>query len=72
MSDCLRIEIDIVEERLCHDYGDKVVAVDARTNITVPVNGSYSVPKLERLKEKMNEVLREYLPDCLLHDGGPA
>ena len=69
MSDCLRIEIDIVEERLCHDYGDKVVAVDARTNITVPVNGSYSVPKLERLKEKMNEVLREHLPDCLIAGG---
>ena len=70
MSESLRIEVEVIEERRVFD--DRVVAVDARTNITVPVNGSYSVPKLERLKEKLNEVLREYLPDCLLHDGGPA
>ena len=70
MSDSLRIEVEVIEEWRVFD--DRVVAVDARTNITVPVNGSYSVPKLERLKEKLNEVLREYLPDCLLHDGGPA
>ena len=70
MSESLRIEVEVFEERRVFD--DKVLAVDARTNITVPLNGSYSVPKLERLKEKLNEVLRENLPDCLLHDGGPA
>ena len=70
MSESLRIEVEVFEERRVFD--DKVFAVDARTNITVPLNGSYSVPKLERLKGKMNEVLRKYLPDCLLHDGGPA
>ena len=67
MSESLRIEVEVFEERRVFD--DRVVAVDARTNITVPVNGSYSVPKLERLKEKMNEVLREYLPDCLIVGG---
>ena len=67
MSDSLRIEVEVIEERRVFD--DRVVAVDARASITVPVNGSYSVPKLERLKEKMNEVLREYLPDCLIAGG---
>ena len=67
MSESLRIEVEVFEELRVFD--DKVVAVDARTNITVPVNGSYSVPKLERLKEKLNEVLLEYLPDCLIVGG---
>ena len=67
MSESLRIEVEVFEERRV--FEDRVVAVDARTKITVPVNGSYSVPKLERLKEKMNEVLREYLPDCLIAGG---
>lgn len=67
MSESLRIEVEVFEERRVFD--DRVVAVDSRANITVPVNGSYSVPKLERLKEKLNEVLREYLPDCLIVGG---
>ena len=68
MSDILHIDVEVFEERLTHN--DKVIAVGARTNITVPVNGCYSVPKLERLKEKIDKVLRDNLPDCLLHEGG--
>ena len=64
MSECLHIEVEVFEERRTHD--DKVIAVDARTNIEVPLNGCYSVPRLERLKEKLDRALREYLPDCLI------
>ena len=70
MSESLRIEVDVIEERRVFD--DRVVAVDARADITVPVDGSYSFLELELLKLRLNEVLRKYLPDCLLHDGGPA
>ena len=68
MSEGLRIEVNVVEERLTTT--DRVCAVGASAEISVPLNGCYSVPKLARLKSKLNKVLRENLPGCLLREGG--
>ena len=67
MSEGLRIEVKVFEQRLT--VNDRVCAVDARAEISVPLNGCYSVPKLARLKSKLNKVLRENLPGCLLRGG---
>ena len=64
MSECLHIEVNVFEERLTHD--DRVIAVDAVANVTVPLNGCYSVPRLERLKANLDRVLHDNLPDCLI------
>lgn len=68
MSEGLRIEVNVFEQRL--SINDRVCAVDARAEIILPLNGCYSVPKLAQLKDKLNKVLRENLPGCLLREGG--